>query len=127
MRRLVPAALLVVALAGCTAQPEPAVTPGADFCTQLIAGSADHTRFATAVIDGASVSDYDRSVADGYVAALRATAPDDDDLAAALVVLTTPYETDRHASGQNDAPPDPIDADQLSEATSTLPTACATS
>ena len=79
------------------------------------------------MIDGQPVTDADRSLADGYVAALRATAPDDDDPAAALGVLTTPYETDRHARGQNDAPPEPIDADQLSAATSTLLTACASS
>ncbi|WP_407344339.1 hypothetical protein [Pengzhenrongella phosphoraccumulans] len=117
--------LAVGALAACTS-PEQLVRSDPDFCTHLIAGVADYTDFATAVTDGAEVTAPERDVAASYVAALRASAPDDAAVAAALDVFTTPYELDRHAQGQNDTPPEPVDADTLKASTSTLLTACAT-
>ncbi|WP_448631577.1 hypothetical protein [Cellulomonas soli] len=114
------------AAAGCTSQPEPLVESDPDFCTQLIAGVADYTDFATAVIDGTEVTAPVRDVAASYVAALRASAPDDAEITTALATFTTPYEVDRGAQGQEDDAPEPIDADTLTAATSTLLTACAT-
>lgn len=126
MRRRVGAVLMAVgALAGCT-QPEPLVRSDPDFCTHLIAGVADYTDFATAVTDGAAVTAAERDVAASYVEALRASAPQDDAVAAALDVFTTPYELDRQAQGQDDTSREPVDAEALRSATSTLLTACAT-
>ncbi|MGN8246651.1 hypothetical protein ACTHAM_000315 [Cellulomonas soli] len=118
--------LLGAAAAGCTSQPEPLVESHPDFCTQLIAGVADYTDFASAVIDGTEVTAPVRDVAASYVAALRASAPDDTEVTAALATYTTPYEVDRWAQGQEDDAPEPVDADTLTAATSTLLTACAT-
>ena len=118
---------LVGALAGCTQPPpEPLVRSNPDFCTHLIAGVADYTDFAGAVIQGAEVTAAERDVATSYVAAVRASAPKDAAVAAALDVFMTPYELDRKAQGQEDTARKPVDAEALSGATSTLLTACAT-
>lgn len=117
--------MAVGALAGCT-QPEPLVRSDPDFCTHLVAGVADYTDFASAVIHGAEVTAAERDVAVSYVASLRASAPEDAAVAAALDVFTTPYELDRKAQGQDDTSREPVDADALRGATSTLLTACAT-
>ncbi|NYI59883.1 hypothetical protein [Cellulomonas soli] len=124
-RRAVLVLLAVGALAGCT-QPEPLVQSDPDFCSRLIAGVADYTDFATAVIGGGEVTAAERDVATGYVESLRAGAPDDQEVVDALEVFTTPYEVDRAAQGQDDTAPEPVDADALSAATSTLLTACST-
>lgn len=123
---VVPFALLAAgALAGCTHE-ETLVESHPDFCTHLIAGVADYTDFARAVLGGTDVTAAERDVAGGYVATLRASAPEDDAVASALAVFTTPYELDQHAQGQLDAAPEAVDADALGAATSTLLTACAT-
>lgn len=119
------AATVAGTVAGC-AEPEPLVRTDPDFCTHLIAGVADYTDFATAVTVGTEVTAAERDVATAYVTALRASAPQDPDVAAALDVFTTPYEVDRAAQGQEDTAPEPVDADALPAATSTLLTACAT-
>ena len=96
-------------------------------CIHLIAGVADYTDFATAVTDGAAVTAAERDVAASCdVEALRASAPQDDAVAAALDVFTTPYAFDRQAQGQDDTSREPVDAEALRSATSTLLTACAT-
>ena len=121
--------LVVVALSACTQQqppPPPLVRSAPDFCTHLIAGVADYTDFAGAVIVGTAVTPAERDVAASYVAALRASAPGDAAVAAALDVFTTPYELDRQAQGQDDTSREPVDAVALKGATSTLLTACAT-
>lgn len=120
------AGVLTGVLGGCS-QPEPLVESDPDFCTHLIAGVADYTEFAGAVIAGARVTPAERDVAVSYVAALRASAPDDADVTEALAVFTAPYEVDQHAQGQLDAAPEPITSETLTAATATLLTACATS
>lgn len=126
MRRRAGVVLIALgALAACT-QPEPLVRSDPDFCTHLVAGVADYTDFAAAVTGGAEVTAAERDVAASYVAALRASAPEDAAVAAALDVFTTPYELDRNAQGQDDTAREPVDAETLKAATSTLLTACAT-
>jgi hypothetical protein len=117
--------VLVGALAGCTHE-EALVDAHPDFCTHLIAGVADYTDFAGAVLAGAEVTAAERGVAGAYVADLRASTPEDAEVAAALAVFTTPYDVDQQAQGQQDAAPEPVDADGLKAATATLLTACAT-
>lgn len=112
-------------LAACT-QPEPLVRSDPDFCTRLVTGVADYTDFAAAVTGGVEVTAAERDVAASYVAALRASAPEDAAVTAALDVFTTPYELDRNAQGQDDTAREPVDAETLKAATSTLLTACAT-